>query len=215
MQLFNFTLPIGWDELSAVFTTLAVIVALLANHNSNKQLKSTLQMHEQSKSVELLDKRIGLLRKIEADNISVGLEIQVLFNEKITENFRTLKKLHNDLQEYGKELETYSELLREAYDKPNEEDPIFLLNQAEAKMAFLEYSQDAVDEFEELCRKYEVRSTLGVPEGECKTYNYKEISNSIATTKNSISTCKAKLIEDMMTFIKKSLEPLVKEEEKK
>lgn len=169
-------------------------------------------MHEQSKSVELLDKRIGLLKKIEADNVSVDLEIQVLFNEKITENFRTLKKLHNDLQEYGKELETYSELLREAYDKPNEEDPIFQINHAEAKMAFFEYSQDAVDKFEELCRKYEIRSTLGAPEGEYKTYNYKEISNSIAITKDSISTCKAKLTEDMMTFIKKSLEPLVKEE---
>lgn len=215
MQLFNFTLPIGWDELSAVFTTLAVIVALWANHNSNKQLKSTLQMHEQSKSVELLDKRIDLLRKIEADDISVDLEIQVLFNDKITQNFRALKKLHSDLQEYGKELETYSELLQEAYDKPDEEDPIFRLNHAEAKMAFFEYSQDAVDKFEELCRKYEIRSTLGAPEGEYKTYNYKEISNSIATTKDSISTCKAKLTEDMMTFIKKSLEPLVKEEKQK
>lgn len=58
------------EGISSLATVAAVIVALCANKKSNEQLIKALEMHEQTKSIELLDKRIILLRNIEADDFS-------------------------------------------------------------------------------------------------------------------------------------------------
>lgn len=56
--IFNFTLPIGWNEVGVIATAVAVIVALFANRGAKKQLASALKIQEQSKNVSLFEQRI-------------------------------------------------------------------------------------------------------------------------------------------------------------
>ena len=211
MQWFNFCFPIGWDELSAIATSVAVFIALMANYSSNKQLKKALQMHEQSKGIELLDKRIAWVRKIESDNISSDLEFSILFNGEINRYFSKLKMLKDELKKLENDLVIYDDFLCEAYPDTDENSPIALIRKAEGKVLFFEFSEDKVREFEDLCKQYEVRTTYGASEGEYRTYNYKTITDSIQEKKEAINSCKTELTDAMLEFIGNSIEPLVKE----
>lgn len=202
------------EGISSLATVAAVIVALCANKKSNEQLIKALEMHEQTKSIELLDKRIILLRNIEADDFSKNLEFQMLFDENIYESFCWLKMLCEQLKGHESDMKKYCEFLQYPLND-NEEDPLLLLQQAQMEANSPQASQDAEQNFENLCKKYERISSPDITESECKVYNYKEISDLISMTNEAICICKSKLIADMKEFIQKSLEPLVKEEEKK
>lgn len=211
MEWLNLTLPIKWDELGVIATTVAVVVALAANHNSNKQLKKALQMHEQVKSIELLDKRIAWVRKIDMDEMPSDLEFSVLFNDVINKHFVKLKNLRRKLKTLENDLKTYDQLLCEAYDNMDENAPMALIRKAEGKAIFFDFREDKVNEFEELCRQYEITADTMDPEEGMRTYNYKTITDSIRETTQSISDCKKELINSMSEFIRNSVEPLVKE----
>lgn len=79
-NIVNFNLPIGWDELGVIATVLAVIVALYSNRKATKQLKSALEIQEQSKNVGLLDKRIELTEKIRSNKSVPEWTLRVLFD---------------------------------------------------------------------------------------------------------------------------------------
>lgn len=79
-DIVNFDLPIGWDELGVIATVLAVIVALYSNRKATKQLKSALEIQEQSKNVGLLDKRIELTEKIRSNKSVPEWTLRVLFD---------------------------------------------------------------------------------------------------------------------------------------
>lgn len=93
MSWFNLTLPIDWNGLGVIATTAAVFVALAANHNSSKQLKKALQMHEQSKSIGLFDRRINVLKEVELHNKTDVLLLKVLFTENISKSYGRLEKI--------------------------------------------------------------------------------------------------------------------------
>lgn len=209
MEWLNLTLPIKWDELGVIATTVAVVVALAANYNSNKQLKKALQMHEQVKSIELLDKRIAWVRKIDMDEMPSDLEFSVLFNDVINKDFVKLKELRKKLKALEMDLRTYDEYLCEAYDDMDENAPMALIKRAEGKVFIYDFSEDKVCEFEEICKKYEL--TIKDDGGEERKYNYKTITDSIMETTQSIGACKERLINSMSKFIRNSVEPLVKE----
>lgn len=211
MSWLNLTLPIEWEELGVIATTIAVVVALAANHNSNKQLKKALQMHEQVKSLELLDKRISWVRKIDMDEMPSDLEFSILFSTDVNKHFAKLKELRLKLKSLERDLAIYDDIICEAYDNIDENAPMALIKKAEGKVLFWEFREDKVREFEELCRQYEVTADSMEAEGEIKTYNYKAITDAIRETTQSISDCKKELIGSMSEFIKNSVEPLVKE----
>ena len=83
MCVFDFSLPIGWNELSAIATSVAVIVALWANCQARKQLKSALKMQEQSKNVELMDKRIAMAESIQKGYEISEMSLKILFDDEI------------------------------------------------------------------------------------------------------------------------------------
>ena len=81
---------IGWNEagvigtfLGAIATFSAVVVALCANGQAKKQLKSALEMQEQSKNVELMDKRIALAESIQKGHEVSEMSLKILFDDEI------------------------------------------------------------------------------------------------------------------------------------
>lgn len=84
------------DAISAAATIAAVVVALLANRKATKQLKSALEMQEQSKNVELMDRRIALTEDIQKGKSVSELELRILFDNEI---FNCYKKWRNYLEE--------------------------------------------------------------------------------------------------------------------
>lgn len=99
MQWFSFPLPISWDEVATIATSAAVIVALFANVNSNKQLKKALQMHEQTKSVALFDRKLALIEKVKNNKPISLIELRLLFDEEIFQAMAEYSKSHMQLKQ--------------------------------------------------------------------------------------------------------------------
>ena len=85
--MFNLTCPIGWDELgvivtavSAIVSVVAVWVAICGNRKATEQLEMSSEIQEQSKNVELFDKRMGLLEKIKSEETVSEPALQILFS---------------------------------------------------------------------------------------------------------------------------------------
>ena len=75
MQWFDFGLPFGWEELSAVATATAVIVALWANRKTTLIMRDTLRAQEKSKYLELFEKRVQIMHCVENDEPFSDLEM--------------------------------------------------------------------------------------------------------------------------------------------
>lgn len=99
MCIFDFSLPIGWDEIGVIATVAAVIVALAANRKAAKQLESALKMQEQSKNVGLIDKRIFLIEEIRMGREVSELSMQILFDEEIAKSYQKLKSLSSSKED--------------------------------------------------------------------------------------------------------------------
>ena len=99
---YNDQISLFVNAISSIAMVATVIVALCANRQSNKQLKSALEMQEQSKNIELYEKRIEIIKIIYQFKIGMGMEeiqmlpikIRILYNndEKILEKFDKLKE---------------------------------------------------------------------------------------------------------------------------
>ena len=76
------------DAISAAATVAAVVVALLANRKATKQLNSALEMQEQSKNVELMDRRIALTEDIQKSKSVSELELRILFDNEIFDCYK-------------------------------------------------------------------------------------------------------------------------------
>lgn len=216
MQWLDFSLPFGWEELSAVATAIAVIVALRANRKTTLQMRDTLRAQEQSKNLELFDKRVKIIHDIEDDLEVSDLEVCLLFNQRIISVYYQLKKLKVQKQTYCKDLDIYKFLLddlEEYFDRPKDGKPLFELEKAKWIMEELDYPPDKVNKYEELCDAYKISSTFGSDSGEFKVYNYKTISDNIDKQQISIDFCKNKLVKMMSDFVRISIMSLLSNEE--
>lgn len=94
---FDFSVPITWSDiisaLSMIATVATVIVALNANYKSTQQLKSALKMQEQTKNVELMEKRVELVEDIQKDKTISKLTLKLLFTEEIKNSYESWRLL--------------------------------------------------------------------------------------------------------------------------
>jgi len=114
MCLFNFSLPIGWDELGVIATVAAVIVALFANRKATKQLKSALEMQEQSKNVGLMDRRIALAESIQKGNAVSELDLRILFNNEIFDCYKKWRSYLTQSKSASSDQEVFRMLVAKA-----------------------------------------------------------------------------------------------------
>jgi hypothetical protein len=87
-KILNLTFPIEWNELGVIATVLAVIVALVANKKATQQLKSALEMQEQSKNVDLFVRRIELAEIIKSGKPVSEITLKVLFDDEIFKQYQ-------------------------------------------------------------------------------------------------------------------------------
>ena len=196
-------LPLTWEYLGAIATALAVIVALFANHNSNKQLQKTLQMHEQTKNIDLFEKRTSLINEIQENNKTSTLLLELLFNKSITDEYNFMLEAYNAYLKAKHDLDVYFKIIKEPDGEGGYITPRNEIQAAEQELKRLGYPSDKVSEFELLCKKYEkVYSETGESE---RLYNYKELSKNIELTSHQFEEEKEKLLDLMKNFIADSI----------
>lgn len=85
---------IDWNAVSAIATAFASGIALYASFQARSESKYALKMQEQSRSLELVDKRIELAEKIRLDKSVPEWTVRVLFDNDIdiVEHYAAWKK---------------------------------------------------------------------------------------------------------------------------
>lgn len=209
MQWFKFCLPIGWNELSAIATAFAVILALWSNHKTTQQMHDALRMQEQSKNIELFDKRVHIIRTLEIGDEPSDLEVRLLFNQNILNGYNKWKKLKAEQESYRDDLETYKFLISEACEAQGKPLPLRDIYSAKWIMEQSDFQEDTVKKYEDLCKDNEISSSYGSPNDEWRTYNFKTISDSINESQRVIDSCLKKLIVEMSSFVQTSITSLL------
>lgn len=200
------------ESVSALATMAAVFVALSANKKSNEQLKKTIQMHEQTKGVELLDERIDFVNRMDLDKPIQMMKFEILFDENIINSYSTLMDLKKKLRRIQREIDDYDVLIsKEHGNRMDDNAPMTIIKRAEAE-TYREPVEEKIQEFENICKKYEYTLAPNGHEQEEKVLNYKTLRESESQTDNEIREHKKKLHSDMVEFIKKSIAPLSKVE---
>lgn len=202
MQWFSFPLPITWDEVATIATSAAVIVALFANVNSNKQLKKALQMHEQTKNLGLFDRRLDLLSRILDDDAISEVsddEVELLFNNSI------LKKVQNKRKQLDMESTIRYEL-KEYFEELQQKD-LLGKNHEDLRQIFLEQYllseeyEGFKPQYLKFCKKYEL-----MVDGE--VYNYSDLTDSLGQILCEIRKNNEDIQNEIKIFIRDSIQEL-------
>lgn len=195
------------EIISAVATTAAVFVALSANKKSNEQLNKALRMHEQTKSVELLDKRKTCVQKIRSGRDISEEDISILFDEKIVSLFSILQESKKELTQVQEDLTSYDLRLQREFPDATQDSPYSRIIKAKCAPG-----EKAAKEYEELCKQYEREVPARKPGEEPRVLNHKKMMEKIEELQKTVKKNQQKLEASMIEFIKQSIEPLIKEE---
>ena len=209
MAIFNFVLPIGWDELSAFSTTAAVIVAIISNHRATKQMRLALQMQEQSKNVQLADARIAIIDKLRAKEAISETTLQILFNQHILAEYQQWKAFLSLLQGAESDKKLYFQLCREKDERGNYTNPTqSKIEEFEIYLAKPDCPDTVYTIYQQYCNDKAIEySPTGFSEDR-RSYNYNEISNRISEVSHQLNIIENKLYSDMEQFVTDSIKEL-------
>ena len=202
------TLIIDFLGMSAAVA--AVFVAIGANSKASEALRYSLKMQEQSKNIELFDKRVALINEIkQADETSV-LHLQLLFNERIAKAYGTFRVYLNEANNAQHDMHVYEEIMSTMDGDGMYTSPIAELMDAERVLDELDYPKDKVEEFKALCLKYQITHSETNEPKDAKVYNFEDLSEQIASTRMKAMEQKNKVIGMMQRFIECSISPVDK-----
>lgn len=207
-EVFKFDFPIGWDELGVIATVVAVIVALVANRKSSKQLKSALEMQEQSKNVELLDRRVEMAEAIQSGKSVSELTLRVLFDDEIVKHYKAWKD-HLTKKVYAEDD------LEKFYDKTKTRDGAggYITKVKDnfehfmAAMSRPDCPQQVFDDYQKYCDKHIVY-LLDRENRERISYNHSEIKTRIKDAIEGAKKEQALTLQLVETFISDSIQPV-------
>lgn len=196
------------DILGAIATVAAVVVALFANRNANKQLKAALQIQEQSKNVDLFDRRVELVQQIEHDELIYKPALVALFTSDIVSIFDAMQNTLTARKTAEHDLKVY-------YDKTRTADGeggfVSIKEEIEDRLSELtrhNFSVDMEQEFVDFCNSKSIYYSETTQDEDYKKYNYIEIQDRIDTFQTKYESQKRILLEAMHDFISKSIKPL-------
>ena len=209
MKIFDFSLPIGWSELSAIATTAAVVIALYSNRKTTKQMKITIQTQEQAKNVELAEKRIDVLNSVLQETDISDLTLRILFDWEIYECYLRWREAVRDENRARADRDTFFELW-EIYEeeKKKNEHVKERMEEYKQKMAELDYPDEIEREYEQYCTEHKISAFLSKDTGEVKEYDYLEIEEEIEAFESKRRTEKKQLLSLMEAYIKRSIEAI-------
>ena len=83
------------DIIGTIATVAAVIVAIVANYKANQSIKYSLKIQEQSKNIDLFEKRIAIINEIQENDTTDLISLELLYQEdkEIIESYGQLQKL--------------------------------------------------------------------------------------------------------------------------
>lgn len=193
------------DTLCMIATVAAVIVAICANKTSSKSLKYSLKVQEQSKNVDLFDKRVSLAEDLKSGKSISELSLKLLFDDKIFEEYEELKKVYEEKKALEHDRSVYIQNVREPDGAGGFYNPVEDIAELEAKMESYGKTEESKKEFEELCKKHQIYySESGNPE-DTKCYNYSEISEKIGNCTIKAKKQLDKVLEEMEESIGDSI----------
>ena len=216
---YNTQISLFVDVLSSIAMVATVIVALYANRQSNNQLKSALQMQEQSKNIELYEKRLEIIKIIYQLKIGIGIEtiqmlpikIRILYNndEKIMEKFEKLKEYCIDVDIAKEDKKRFISATNKpdgigGYDTLKDE-----IEKFETKLDRNNYDVTAEEPFKKFCVDHICQITN--PEtNTAETVNYYDIHSRLEESYIGYFDTQRELIELMEQFINNGLQPITK-----
>ncbi len=206
MLINDMCIVIKWSDIistvSTIATVIAVIIALNANKKAEKQLVLALKMQEQSKNVDLFDKRVELMEKadelskqITGNDAKMVVRIKILFDGTTSQKVDELLKI----KEERSNLYLIKCKMWEEYFKKNN------FNKKSDM-------QDAIKNYENkeiaLEKLIEISSRHTLTFGTMENINYGEIVREIDEKSSKINEKLKEIKEYMELFILKSIEPV-------
>lgn len=205
MQLLNITFPIGWQELATIVTAFGVVVSLFANRKTSRQIKISLLAQEQSKNVELFDKRMEIIEKVQNGTLISSITIRLLFNKGIEGAYIAFDlecarrfSAENDKDRYIKSIS--EELDTDGYPLPI----IDKIKQYENAMNIRNCPSTVSDDFKTYCNEHEIY-LLGKDLKTKEKYNYAEIRERLINLSIACKLQEKELLKLMEDFITNSI----------
>ncbi len=209
----NFNIQ-NWIEMiinigSVIATVAAVIVALYANKKAHQQLISALKMHEQSKSVDLLDERMNVVDRFERKDYVPPKMIKLLFGAdcSIMDTYSRLQndyKLLAEANAVRRQFFTTVEEIEGSKIKYEIEETIL---DFERQLSYSDCPQSVEDDYIDYCESHSI-SYRDEINNEVITLNYYEIKKRIEKYDFEIDCLRTELCSMMEHFIEESIKPL-------
>ena len=198
------------DLLGMIAAFAAVFAAIDANRKASKALRYSLKMQEQTKNIELFDKRIALINEIkESDETSV-LHLQLLFNDSIAKEYGAFRVYLNESKNAQHDMHVYEKIMSTMDGEGRYTSPIAELEDAERILVELDYPKNKVEEFKALCLKYQITYSETNELQYAKVYNFEDLSEQIASTRMKAMEQKNKVMGMMKKYIECSILPVDK-----
>lgn len=209
MNIFSFSFPIGWDELAACATTIAVIVALFANKKSTKQLKYALKMQEQSKNIELFEKRVALTESIIKGGSISSMALRILFTDEISTQYQSICDLEAQYKDAQYDATVFFQASQltdaDGYTCNSVKDKI---EEYEGVMSRPDCPESIFEQFKQYCDENEIFFSATGYSDDRKTYNYSEISCREGGLNTAITSARDTLARQMEEYISESIKPV-------
>ena len=221
---YNDQISLFVNAISSIAMVATVIVALCANKQSNKQLKSALEMQEQSKNIELYEKRLEIIKIIYQFKIGMGIEeiqmlpikIRILYNndEKILEKFDKLKEYCIAVDKAEEEKKRFIT----ATNRPDGYGGYTTLKETieefEMRLGRKDYDVTVEESFRNFCGEHICQITN--PEtNNMETVNYCDIHSRLKESYIGYFDTQTELIKLMEQFINNGLQPITKDKGRK
>lgn len=206
---FDFTVPITWADIINVISTLmafaAVVVAIVANYKSSQSLKYSLKMQEQSKNIDLFEKRIALINDIRERNSTDATALTILFDQAIVNAYNELQQKILIKSNIEHDLSIYEHVCLVPDGEGGYISPIDEIKRFEAQLEEYGYPEDRVKEFQALCLKHQISHSETSNPQDTKIYNYSDLVNNLGHSNMEIKSLANQLLNSMQEYVQQSI----------
>ena len=204
-MIFDCTVPITWADIinfiSTFLALIAVVVAVIS-------IKVSFKIQEQSKNVDLYEKRLALIEELKNGNPISEISLRLLYKKSIFEEYEKLKKKIEEKKNAEHDLYIYEQNAKMTDEAGGFFNPLEEIREKEAKIELYGETDESKKEFEELCQKHQITfSEFGEPENS-KVYNYIDLSKKIGKKNLEAENQLKKLLKKMEEEIAKSISSL-------
>lgn len=199
---------LGWNEIGTIATVAAVIVALVANNKSSKAIKMSLKIQEQSKNVDLYDKRLALYEDVKNNKNVSDVSVKLLFDKKIVKSYDEMILYRKKQREFHYDKRHAENFAKDIVREQNLDDFNSKIIEFKSKMSNPECPDSVFDEYRTYCDKFEVEHSFSGNEEDAKVYNYYKCEEQEDKYKELADEKQKELLELIAKFIKESISPI-------